>query len=350
VSRRSGPAGYAMGAVMQSRRTVSRVTRPDLVVPGPADQAVSVPPDRAPAASANFAAVPPVPPVAPVPPVPPVRAAVLTRPRASQVTLPDGWPVAARPTPSPPNPPPLARAPKSPAPRNAPPKSPPPKSPAPKSPAPKSPAPKGPAPKGPPPPARAPKNPRRAAWPLAACLGALVVPAAIAVALALRAGGSSLPEEVMFGSMASPATGESATSTPSLNGSGVPFIDPGLGPRVTKGGTAHWAPGYPGLPGFFIPPPSAARPGAGRHRSHGGLGQPGNGNTGGHRGRGPTPKPTHSPGGSRGGAPTPKPPSKTPKPVRSSPTTTPPPSTPPASKPPASTPPAASAPPATRSP
>jgi hypothetical protein len=337
VSRRSGPAGYAMGAVMQSRRTVSRVTRPDLVVPGLADQAVSVPPDRVPAASANFAAVPPVPPMCPVPPV---RAAVLTRPRASQVTLPDGWPVAARSAPSPPDPSPLAPPPKSPAPRNAPPKSP----------LSQSRPPKSPAPKSPPPRVRAPKNPRRAAWPLAACLGALVVPAAIAVALALRAGGSSLPEEVMFGSMTSPATGEPATSTPSLNGSGIPFIDPGLGPRVTKGGTAHWAPGYPGLPGFFIPPPSAARPGAGRHRSHGGLGQPGNGNPGGHRGRGPTPKPTHSPGGSRGGVPTPKPPSKTPKPVRSSPTTTPPPSTPPASKPPASTPPAASSPPATRSP
>jgi hypothetical protein len=321
---------------MQSRRTVPRVTRPDLVVPGPAGRAVSVPPDRVPAASANFAAVPPV---------PPVRAPLLTRPRASQVTLPDGWPVAARPTPSSPNPTPPAPPPKSPAPRNAPPKSPPSKGPAPKIPPSKIPP-----PKSPPPPAREPKSPRRAAWPLAACLGALVVPAAIAVALALRAGGSSLPEEVMFGSMTSPATGESATSTPSLNGSGVPFADPGLGPRVTKGGNARWAPGYPGLPGFFIPPPSAARPGAGRHRSHGGLAQPGNGNGGGHRGRGPTPKPTHSPGGSHGGTPTPKPPSRTPKPVRSSPATTPPPSTPPASKPPASTPPAASAPPATRSP
>lgn len=273
---------------MQSRRTVPRVTRPDPVVPT-------------------------------------ARVTVLARPQAAPVTLPDGWPVAARPAPSP-----QAPTPPSPALKKAPKKSPPPKS--------------------PPPRARAPRSPRRVAWSLAACLGALVVPAAIVVALALRGGGSSLPEGVLFGSMTSPATGESATSTPSLNGSGVPFIDPGLGPRVTKGGKVRWAPGYPGLPGFFMPPPSAAPPGAGRHRSHRGLGHTGNGNASGHPGQGPTPKPTHSPGGSRGGAPAPKPPSKTPKPVRSSPTATPPASKPPASTPPASTPPSASRPPATKSP
>jgi hypothetical protein len=293
---------------MQSRRTVPRITRPDPVVPGPAGQAVRVPPDRVPATLAVIAAAPPA------------RAIAATRPRATQVTLPDGWPVVARPAPSPQTPPP-----QRPALKNAPPKSPPPRT-------------------------RAPKRPRRAAWPLAACLGALVVPAAIVVVLALRAGGSSLPEEVLFGSMTSPATGEPATSAPGLSGSGAPFVDPGLAPRVTKGGKAHWAPGYPGLPGFFIPPPSAARPGAGRHRSHRGLGHPGNGNGGGHPGQGPTQKPTHSPGGSRGGTPTPKPPSKTPKPVHSSPTTTPTASKPPASTPPASTPPPAPAPPATKSP
>jgi hypothetical protein len=281
---------------MQSRRTVPRVTRPDLVIPGPAGRAVRVPPDRVPAASAVIAAVPPA------------RAAVLTRPHASQVTRPDGWPVAARPTPSPPTPPP----------------------------------------KGLPPRARAPRNPRRAAWPLVACLGALVVPAAIVVALALRAGGSSLPEGVLFGSLTSPATGESATSTPGLNAFGRPFVDPGIRSRVTTGGKAHWASGYPGLPGFFIPPPSAARAGGGRHRSHRGLGQRGNG--GGHPGKGPAPKPTHSPGGSRGSTPTPKPPSKTPKPVHSSQATTPAATTPAATTPAASTPPPASTPPATRSP
>lgn len=310
---------------MQSRRTVLRVTRPDPVVPGPAERAVRVPPDRVPAASAVMA-TPPAAPAAPaVPAAPAARATVLARPRAAQVTLPDGWPVVARPAPSP-----RAPALQSPALKKAPPKIPPPKSPTPR--------------------ARVPKSPRRAAWSLAACLGALVVPAAIVVALALRGGGSSLPEGVLFGSMTSPATGESATSTPGLNGSGVPFVDPGLGPRVTKGGKARWAPGFPGLPGFFIPSPSAAPPGAGRHRSHRGLGHPGKGNRGGHPGQGPTPKPTHSPGGSRGGAPAPKPPSKTPKPVRSSPATTPPASKPPASKPPASTPPASTPPPATKSP
>ena len=283
---------------MQSRRTVLRVTRPDLVVPVAADRAVRVPPDRFSGTSVVIAAFSSARDAAPP------RGAALTRPpgqvthsQGDRVTRPDGWPVAARPVPP------------APVPRHQ--------------------------------RARRGRGPNRAAWLVAACLGAVVVPGAIAVALCLQPGGSSLPEQALFGSVVTPATGESATSPSGLNGFGAPFVDPGLRPRVTKDGKSHWEPGYPGFPGFFIPPPSTGRRGGGKHKSHGDAGQPGNG--GGHPGKG-TPKPRHSPGGSHGGIPTAKPPSKTPNPVHSSPASRPPASKPPASKPPASKPPASQSP------
>jgi hypothetical protein len=101
----------------------------------------------------------------------------------------------------------------------------------------------------------------------------------------------------------SPATGEPVTSQTSLNAFGIPFVDPGLGPRVTRGGKAYWKAGYPGFPGAFLPPHK-------QHKAHGGEGRPGHGS--GHAGKGATPKPPHSPGGPHGGSPAPRPPSKTP--------------------------------------
>jgi hypothetical protein len=286
---------------MQSRRAVLRVTRPDLVVPVAPDRAVRVPPDRVSRASAVITAFPPARDA--VPTRPPGQ---VTRSHADRVTRPEGWPIAAHPAPS-------APVPHS---RVAPSRT---------------------------------RGPHWAAWLVAACLGALVVPGAIAVVLSLHGGGWSLPKEALFGSVATPATGESATGPPGLNGFGVPFVDPGLAPRVAKGGKSHWEPGYPGIPGFFLPSPSTGRRGGGKHKSHGGPGQHRNGNGGRHPGRGATPKPTHSPGGSHGSTPAPKPPSKTPKPVHSSPTSKPPASKPPTSRPPASRPPTSS-PPASRPP